>query len=144
MKDPADGMFPFQLLAERPPICNLCHMPSVYPTIEATTTRTAGYNGELYVFCSQACEFIFFEDPERYLGAVPFDVLWDGVGVDEFIIKNELLRADGKTLLAQPHCDPDLPMWTIDDIARTGFAIADPLKEQKAAYRKAYANGEVQ
>ena len=138
---PAEGMFPFQLLAERPPICQLCHMPCVYPKIDETTLRTAGYNGSLYPFCSEACEFIFFEEPERYLSATPFDVLWDGVGIDEFIIKNGLLRSDGKTLIAQPHCDPELPMWTIDDIARTGFAVEDPLKERKAEYRKAHAAG---
>jgi YHS domain-containing protein len=113
----------------------------VYPTIDKPTVRTAGYNGELYPFCSEPCEFIFFEEPERYLGATPFDVLWDGTSIDEFIIKNGLLRADGKTLLGQPHCDPDGPMWTIDDIRRCDFAIEDPLKGQKAAYRKAHANG---
>ena len=51
-----------------------------------------------------------------------------GVGLDEYIIKNGLLRADGKTLVAQPHVRDDLPMWTIDDIRRCNLEIIDPLQ----------------
>jgi hypothetical protein len=53
--------------------------------------------------------------------------LWDGVGLEEFIVKNGLLRADGKTLMAQPHVESER-MWTIDDIRRLDFEFQNPLK----------------
>jgi len=50
-------------------------------------------------------------------------------------VKNGLLRADGKTLLAQPHLSDDPKMlWTIDDIRALDHEIRDPLKDAYCEY----------
>jgi methane monooxygenase component A alpha chain/propane monooxygenase large subunit len=37
------------------------------------------------------------------------------------------VRPDGKTLMGQPHLNPDR-MWTIDDIRRLEYEVKDPLR----------------
>ena len=66
------------------------------------------------------------ESPGRYV-ARTWDEIYDGWSVAEYVRKNGLLRADGKTLLAQPHLDTD-KMWTIDDLEAIDFEITNPLR----------------
>jgi hypothetical protein len=41
------------------------------------------------------------------------------------VVRDWLLRTDGKTLIAQPHLD-DENMWTIDDVASMDFHVQSP------------------
>lgn len=132
LADPGMDMFPLQALSERPWLCRTCSMPCVFPRIDEPTARVKSYNGRTHAFCSAPCEEIFCQQPERYVGVMLWDEMYHGVGLDEFIITNDLLRADGHTLIAQPHVDADRPMWTIDDIRRCNFEILDPLRDVEA------------
>ena len=85
------------------------------------------YQGKKHAFCSAACEFIFHEDPQRYLGYPTLYELYQGKSLGEFIRSNKMLRADGKTLLGGPSVS--LPAWTIDDIDALAVEIKDPLEE---------------
>ncbi len=44
----------------------------------------------------------------------------------DFIEQNGFLRADGKTLIGQPHLNARR-MWTINDIRALHYEIKDPL-----------------
>jgi hypothetical protein len=128
LQDPKAGMIPFQAFPAPPPLCRVCAMPTVFPHPGAPTARVVEHAGRLHAFCSQPCQEIFDNCPERYLQMRAFDEIFDGWGLDEYIVKNGLLRADGRTLVAQPHVDDTKPMWTIDDIAKLGVEIVDPLR----------------
>jgi YHS domain-containing protein len=110
-------------------------MPCIFPRLDINTIRIREYGGRRHAFCSEPCEFIFNEDPGRYLGYRTFWELYDGWGLDEYIVKSGILRADGKTLMAQPHLSDDPKMqWTIDDIKALQYEIKDPLKSLDCEY----------
>ena len=126
---PQSGL-PVQLFPELPPTCRVCQVPCVLPRLDNTTVRFKEYKGRRHALCSQPCERIFDQDPERFMGYKTFWELWHGCGLDEFIIRQGLVRPDGKTLVGQPQStsdDPDV-MWTIDDIRALGIEIKDPLQ----------------
>ncbi len=125
--DPAERDVPMTHLEMLPPICRVCQMPCIFPRLDANDTRYQTYEGKLHAFCSEPCQFIFNEDPNRYLGYKNFWEMYDGWSLDEFVRKNDLLRADGKTLLAQPTLSTDR-MWTIEDIEAIGYEFKDPLR----------------
>lgn len=125
--DPKHGTIPMQGFDSLPMLCRVCQMPCVFPSLDNCHGRVRTHEGRLHAFCSDACEFIFGESPQRYLHAKAFDEIYDGWSLSEFIRKNGLLRADGKTLLAQPHLDRDR-MWTIEDIDAIDFEIKNPLR----------------
>jgi hypothetical protein len=77
-------------------------------------------------FCGEPCEKIFFDEPVRYEQSRTFWQHHDGVSIEEFITRNGLLRADGKTLIAQPSLDTDR-MWTLDDVAAWNWEFRDPM-----------------
>lgn len=125
--DPSSGMIPLQAMPARPFLCRVCSMPCVFPRVDIATARLGSYKGKSHAFCSAPCEEIFCHSPEQYAGISMWDEMYDGVGLDEFIISNGLLRADNHTLIAQPHLSDDR-RWTIDDIKKLNFEITNPLK----------------
>lgn len=126
--DPKEGASTLSLFEQLPPLCRVCQMPTIFPRIDISTARVRVYEGTKHAFCSDACEFIFNEDPQRYLAYKTFYELYEGYSLDEFIRENGLIRADGKTLMAQPSLD-DERMWTIDDVAALNYEIKNPLNE---------------
>jgi hypothetical protein len=102
-------------------------MPCVLPRPDISTMRVKQHGGKTHAFCTEACEFIFDEDPQRYLGYQTFYELYDGYDFADYVRENGLLRSDGKTLMAQPSLDDD-KMWTIDDLAALKVEIKDPLR----------------
>jgi hypothetical protein len=127
LTDPKDLGNTLNLFESMPPLCRVCQMPTAFPRLDISTARVREHGGRRHVFCSEACDFIFHEDPQRYLGYQTFYELFDGYSLEQYIVENGLLRADGKTLLAQPSLD-DSKMWTIDDIRALDFEIIDPLR----------------
>jgi YHS domain-containing protein len=99
----------------------------VFPKIDEPTTRVRSYAGRKHAFCSAPCEELFCQQPERYEGTLLWDEVWDGVGLEEFLVTRNLLREDGHTLIAQPHTRPDAHLWTLDDVKRLNFEITNPL-----------------
>lgn len=126
MADPSSGMFPLQAMENLPPLCRVCHMPAVFPRPDIATMRVRLIDGKKHPFCSAACEFIFREEPQRYLGSPTLFEEFDGWGLADFIEQNGFLRADGKTLIGQPHLK-DERMWTINEIRALKYEIKDPL-----------------
>lgn len=124
--DPKDLTTPLAMFENLPPLCRVCQMPTIFPRVDIPDTRIKEFGGMTHAFCSEACEFIFDEDPQKFLAYKTFYELYDGYSLDEFIVENGLLRADGKTLMAQPSLD-DTKMWTLDDIKALKFEIKNPL-----------------
>jgi hypothetical protein len=134
MQEPGSGN-PFLLFPEMPPVCRVCQLPCILPRLDINDIRIKEYQGRRHAFCSAPCERFFDQEPGRYLGFKTFWELWDGYGLDEFIVKQGLLRPDGKTLIAQPHCSDDPKMmWTLDDIKALGHEIKDPLQNPDSIY----------
>jgi hypothetical protein len=126
--DPASGATPFALLpgGKLPPICQVCNSPCYLPDPYEGEASFEQLDGEWYSFCSIFCQMAFQMFPEKF-PRKPFYTRYDGWSLSEFIIKQGLLRADGKTLLGQPHLESDR-LWTIDDIRRHDVAIENPAR----------------
>jgi hypothetical protein len=127
MTDPRERMLPMALFGGMPPLCRVCQMPCVFPRVDVSAARIREHEGKRQAFCSAACEFIFLEDPQRYLAYKTFYEMYDGYDLAQYVVENGLLRADGKTLIGQPTLDGER-MWTIDDIRALKLEIRDPLK----------------
>jgi hypothetical protein len=125
--DPRNGELALSLFPSMPPLCRVCQMPCVFPRPDISTCRIKEYGGKRHAFCSSACESFFDQEPHRYLGYSTFYELFDGYDLADYIIENGLLRADGKTLIAQPWLDMER-MWTIDDIRASRYEIRNPLR----------------
>jgi hypothetical protein len=129
MADPRKGHLALELFPAMPPICRVCQMPCVFPRPDANEVRLSiDTAGQRHAFCSEACQHIFRQAPERHCGMTWWEVN-DGVELSRYIEDGGLLRSDGRTLMGQPHVHTDERwLWTIDDIRRTGIVIQDPLK----------------
>jgi hypothetical protein len=124
--DPAAGASSLSLLPCLPPLCRVCQLPCVFPRPDANEARRVEFAGRAHAFCSAACEEIFQEEPQRYLGYRTWYELFDGCDLAEYVAENGLLRADGKTLIGQPWLNTER-MWTIDEIRSLGVEIRNPL-----------------
>lgn len=127
MLDPACGALPSSLFPAAPPSCQVCLFPCVYPRPDISACRIREYDGRKIAFCSDACEWIFGLEPQRYQGYVHFYEKFDGWSLAEVIRHFGYLRPDGKTLMAQPSLSRER-MWTIEDIERLGYEIKNPLR----------------
>ena len=107
----------------------MCLFPCIYPRPEVAIVRVKERNGRTFAFCSEACEWIFDREPQRYEGYVQFYEKFDGWSLAEVIRHLGYIRPDGKTLMAQPSLNRSR-MWTIDDIERVGYEIKNPLKQR--------------
>ncbi|MGH8007655.1 MAG: YHS domain-containing protein [Candidatus Binatia bacterium] len=126
--DPANGALSMNMFPSIPPTCQVCLFPCIFPRPDISDVRIKEYNGRKLAFCSDACDWIFHLEPERYLGHVQFYEKFDGWSLADVIRHLGYLRADGKTLTAQPSLRKDR-MWTIQDIERIGYEIKNPLRD---------------
>ncbi|HEY2706186.1 MAG TPA: monooxygenase [Candidatus Dormibacteraeota bacterium] len=134
MQEPGSGN-PFLLFPEMPPVCRVCQLPCILPRLDINDLRIREHAGRRHAFCSAPCERFFDQEPLRYLGYRSFWEIWDGTGLDEYIVKQGMLRADGKTLIPQPHLSDDpRMMWTLDDIRALDYEIRDPLQNPDSIY----------
>jgi len=131
MTDPAEGRFPLGLFESPPPLCRVCQMPCVFPRPDISTVRIKTHAGRKHAFCSDGCERTFAIEPHRYANNFTWDEHFEGYELGDWIVKCGLLRADGKTLIAQPHLKRDR-MWTLDDARALKFEIKNPLRDLPA------------
>lgn len=133
MGDPSGGHLALELFPSMPPICRTCQMPAVLPRPDINEIRlNVDSAGQRHAFCSEACQHIFRQAPERHCGMTWWEVN-DGVELWRYIVDAGLLRSDGRTLMGQPHLRTDeRSLWTIDDIKRTGAVLSDPLPKLPA------------
>jgi len=127
LADPSNGGLSAELLPSMPLLCRVCQMPCVFPRYDNNLCRVRTHEGKKHAFCSPACEFIFNEEPQRYLGYPTLYELFEGWSLGDFIRHNKMIRTDGKTLLGQPWLSDK--MWTIDDIDALKVEIKNPLNE---------------
>lgn len=128
MADRDAGALALELLGDLPLTCRVCQMPAREVAGTALSPRVvADTAGLRHALCSDPCEEIFSAEPHRYTGRTWSEVN-DGVELSEYIVREGLVRADGRTLIAQPHLHTDADrLWTVDDIRRHGVEIRDPL-----------------
>jgi hypothetical protein len=98
--------------------------PEAPKSTNAVRTRVIEYGGRKHALCSDWCERMYLQEPERYTGE-NFLEIFDGWELSEIVRATGGLRSDGKTLISQPHLNSER-MWTIDDLAATGIVVRDP------------------
>jgi hypothetical protein len=76
-------------------------------------------------YCSPECRWLDESNPGRYTGDRNYFDRYHGKALSEVIVELNLIRADGKTLVGQPHLDGSR-RWTIDDIRRCDIEITSP------------------
>jgi methane monooxygenase component A alpha chain/propane monooxygenase large subunit len=126
MTDPSSGQIPAMLFDKLPMFCQVCQQACVFPRPDISTARVAEKAGKKRAFCSEACEWIFDLEPQLYTSFTNWYEKFDGWDLADVVTELGYIRPDGKTLIAQPHLNPE-NMWTIDDIRRLKFTIRDPL-----------------
>ena len=76
-------------------------------------------------YCSKECMWLDESNPGRYVGDRNFFDRYHGWEMSEAVQDLGFVRADGKTLIGQPHLD-DEGRWTLDDVKSMGFEIQSP------------------
>ena len=116
--DPAAGFLPLQFMNMAPPFCWTCQglcvseddrRHRVVPGPNANGTpdpRTRFY-------CSQECEWMDESNPGRYTGDRNYLDRYHGWEASDVIRDIGFVRADGETLIGQPHLN-DERRWTLD------------------------------
>lgn len=127
MADPKQGVLALGQIAQ-PSFCRVCQMPAALPRPDMADVRfRRDAAGRRHAFCSWPCEMAFRAAPHRYR-SLTWGEEFHGTGLAEYITRAGLLRADGRTLVGQPHLHhDDRWLWTIDDIRRAEIEIRDPL-----------------
>jgi len=81
--------------------------------------------GRTRFYCSKECQWMDESNPGRYTGDRNFFDRYDGWELSTIIRDLGYLRADGKTLIGQPHLNTE-GMWTIDDIRELNLVVESP------------------
>lgn len=122
LSDPAErGLLLNSFLEQAPPMCWTCMMPSVFE--EDMVHRVVDDKTRFY--CSKECCWLDESNPGRYQGDRNYFDRYHGWGLADVIRELGFVRADGRTLMAQPHLRED-KRWTLDDIEATGAKITSP------------------
>jgi methane monooxygenase component A alpha chain len=87
-------------------------------------TRVIEYGGRKHALCSDWCERMYLQEPERYTGE-NFLEIFDGWELSEIVRATGGVRSDGKTLVAQPHLNSER-LWTLEDLAACNVVVRDP------------------
>ena len=122
LQDPGEGYLllkPF--LEEAPPLCWTCQTPAVID--EDVCHRIVDDRTRFY--CSTECRWMDVSNPGRYTGDRNFFDRYHGWELSEVVKDLGFVRADGRTLLAQPHLKQE-KMWTLDDLRACEVTITSP------------------
>ena len=103
------------------PQCWTCLMGCAFP--EDMCHRTVDDRTRFY--CSKECMWLDESNPGRYVGDRNFFDRFHGWELSEVVRDLGFIRADGKTLIAQPHLS-DENMWTLDDVKSMDFHVQSP------------------
>ncbi len=122
LDDPKEGALLLSgLLADAPPFCWTCTMPSVID--EDQCHRVVDDRTRFY--CSKECRWIDETNPGRYVGDRNYFDRFHGMDLADMVVDLGFVRADGKTLMGQPHLRQD-DKWTVDDLRAVGLQIESP------------------
>ena len=76
-------------------------------------------------YCSKECRWLDESNPGRYVGDRNYFDRYHGWEASEMIRDLGFVRADGETLIGQPHLDDDR-RWTLSDIRKHDIVIQSP------------------
>jgi hypothetical protein len=127
--DPRNHELVIANIGRLPAFCEVCQLPWVFPRPDASFGRRVRQGDRWLCFCSPACQWIYNREPQHYSGFKGFYDLNDNWEYSKWIRDLGYIRADGKTLIAQPTLDRN-KMWTIDDVKACDYVIESPLHEE--------------
>ena len=119
--DPAGGFLPLQLMSMAPPFCWTCQLNCT--SEEDRRHRIVGERTRFY--CSKECLWLDESNPGRYVGDRNFFDRFHGCELSEMVQQLGFIRADGKTLIGQPHLNEER-RWTLDDLRAYDFTVVSP------------------
>ena len=89
--------------------------------------RVHEFNGQKHAFSDDWGERSGLSEPERYECQNIFEQ-YSGRELSDVVVEGHGVRADGKTLIGQPHVRGD-KLWTVEDLKRANCVFADPLAD---------------
>jgi propane monooxygenase large subunit len=119
--DRRHGLLLTEFVKMAPPSCWTCQGFCV--DAEDRTHRVSG--GRTRFYCSQECQWMDESNPGRYTGDRNFFDRYEGWELSQVIRELGYIRADGHTLIGQPHLNQE-GMWTIEDIQELDVRIQSP------------------
>jgi propane monooxygenase large subunit len=119
--DRKHGLLMAEFIKLAPPNCWTCQGFCVDP--EDRQHRVV--DGRTRFYCSKECCWMDESNPGRYTGDRNFFDRYDGWELSAVIRDLGYLRADGRTLIGQPHLNTE-GMWTIEDIEDLNLRIESP------------------
>lgn len=120
-QDPGSGFLPMQVMNLSPPFCWTCQFLS--PRAQDVHYRVL--DGKTRFYCSQDCQWLDESNPGRYVGDRNWFDRFHGWELSEVIQSLGFVRADGKTLIAQPHLKAER-RWTLADIRAHQLEVISP------------------
>jgi hypothetical protein len=124
--DPDAGFLPLDFINMAPPFCWTCQglcvaeedrRHAIFPD-GAGQPRTRFY-------CSQECQWLDVSNPGRYTGDRNYLDRYHGWEASEVIKDLGFVRADGETLVSQPHLRDDR-RWKLSDIRKRALEFVSP------------------
>ena len=119
--DPNGGFMPLDFINMAPPFCWTCQGLCV--SEEDRRHRVVSERTRFY--CSTECAWLDESNPGRYTGDRNFLDRYHGWEASEVIRDIGFVRADGETLIGQPHLRGE-GRWTLSDIRRRNLTLTSP------------------
>jgi propane monooxygenase large subunit len=124
--DPKAGFLPLDFINLAPPFCWTCQGLCVSESDRRH--RVVGSRTRFY--CSKECQWLDESNPGRYTGDRNYLDRYHGWEASEVIQDLGFVRADGETLIGQPHlgaADGSGPArWTLSDIRAHNLVLQSP------------------
>jgi propane monooxygenase large subunit len=109
------------MLADAPPFCWTCQLACVFD--DERCHREVDARTRFY--CSKECRWLDESNPGRYTGDRNWFDRYHDWDLADVVRDLGFVRADGKTLIAQPHLRAE-GRWTLDDLAACATKVESP------------------
>jgi hypothetical protein len=119
--DPDADFVPMEMVAMAPPFCWTCQMPCVLD--DEMTNRAVDERTRFY--CCKECQWLDVSNPGRYGGDRNYFDRYHGWELSEIVRDHGFVRADGETMIAQPHLR-DEGRWTLEQLRSRGIEVISP------------------
>ena len=127
-----NGFLPLDFINLAPPFCWTCQGLCV--SEEDRRHRIVG--GRTRFYCSKECRWLDESNPGRYTGDRNYLDRYHGWEASEVIQDLGFVRADGETLIGQPHLGAH-GRWTLSDIRAHDLRLQSPQHPRRARARAA-------
>jgi hypothetical protein len=119
--DPSSDFIPAQLMNLAPPFCWTCQLLCVLEH----ERRHRVVDDHTRFYCCKECQWLDESNPGRYTGDRNFLDRYHGWELSRAVQDLGFVRADGETLIAQPHLRDDR-LWTLSDLRRFDVEVVSP------------------